>query len=201
MATYTLFSQQATGTSAAADTADYTFGVQFTVSVSATLTAMWFYSPSGVTVLPNLIVLYTVTGAALIHQESSPANFSWSGAAGSGWIRAPFATPQSLTAATNYKAAVGQNVSSTKNWYSATANYWSSGAGSGGITSGPLSAPNNAGATQGQDTFNTSVPAYPNTAFNAANYWVDLEITAASPAGSTKYQTGSAVPALIASAI
>jgi hypothetical protein len=175
---YTLFGQGATGTpGVTADPTPYTMGVQFTVSVSGgTLTAVWFYSDTGAGELPENILLYAVSGGTLVHAEAA----SWSGAAGTGWIRAVFASPPSLTSGTAYKACV-DNATVVSNWYTHTSNYWDTGAGSGGVTSGPLTAPNNAGGDGGQDTFSTSVPAYPNTSFNAANYWVDPEITTAAP--------------------
>jgi Domain of unknown function (DUF4082) len=171
MGNFTLFGQPASPATLTSDAVGYTMGVQFSVSQSATLTAIWFFSATGAAVLPGTILLYAVSGTSLVHSETA----SWSGAAGSGWVQALFSSPPSLTASTNYKAAVAQ--SSAANWYSTTANYWSSGAGSGGITNGPLSAPNNAGGDGGQATFNTSVPAYPNTSFNAGNYWVDPQVT------------------------
>jgi len=57
-------------------------------------------------------------------------------------------------------------------------------AGASGITSGPLSAPNNAGGDGGQDTFNVGGSlTYPSGSFNAANYWLDPEVTATAAAG------------------
>ncbi len=197
MTAYTLFSQEVTGSSLTTDPTGYTMGVQFTVSVSgATLTAIWFYSASGAGVLPQTIALYAVSGTSLVHQESA----SWSGAAGSGWVRAAFSSPPSLTASASYKACVLQDTNA--NWYSATAHYWDSGAGAAGITSGPLSAPNNAGADGGQDTFHSAASlTYPDGSFNAGNYWMDPEVTTAGPAAGASYLTGSAVPVLVSSAI
>ena len=173
MPSYTLFSQGATGSSLASDPSGYTMGVQFSFSTTgATLTAVWFYSASGAAVLPQTIALYAVSGASLTHQEAA----SWSGAAGTGWVRAAFTSPPSVTAATSYKACVFQATSA--NWYSATAHYWDSGPGSGGITNGPLSAPNNGASDSGQDTFHAGGSlSYPGSSFNAANYWVDPEVT------------------------
>jgi hypothetical protein len=179
MTVYTLFSQGATGTGGVTvDAQAYTLGVQFTVSVSgATLTAVYFYSDTGAAALPQTIALFAVSGASLVHSESA----SWSGAAGTGWVRAAFSSPPSLTSSASYKACALQTTA--VNWYTHTSNYWSSGAGSGGASSGPLSAPNNAGGDGGQDTFNASATlTYPATSFNAANYWVDPEVTTSSPA-------------------
>jgi Domain of unknown function (DUF4082) len=177
MATYTLFNQAATGASLTVDPVAYTMGVQFKVTLPGfSLAAVWFYSAATATVLPQTIALYDFLGSAnLIHSESA----TWSGAPGSGWVRAAFASPPALTAAPTidiYKACVLQN--STVNWYSATSHYWDTGSGSGGITSGPMNAPNNAGSHDGQDSFAASaILSYPSGSFNATNYWVDPEIT------------------------
>lgn len=173
MTAYTLFGQPANPATLTSDSADYTMGVQFSVSqAGCTLTAVWFWSAPGAAGLPETIALWAVTGQSLVHSETA----SWSGAAGSGWVKATFASPPSLTASTAYKASVFSN--SGNFFYSGTSHYWDTGAGSAGITNGPLSAPSNAGAAQGQDTFTSgSVMAYPATSFNASNYWVDPEIT------------------------
>lgn len=178
MTTYTLFGQSGGG-GLVADNASYTMGVQFTVSQSATLTGIWWYSAASAIARPETIALYLVSGTSLVHSEGTGVSpISWSGAAGSGWIRAAFATPPALTASTSYKACVF-HATTAVNWYSSTAHYWDSGSGSGGITNGPLSAPNNAGASPGQGSFNAASPiAYPGTTFNATNYWMDPEITA-----------------------
>jgi hypothetical protein len=168
----TLFGQAGGGT-LAADTGNYTMGAQFSVSQSGcTLTGIWFYSAALAGNRPSVIALYAVSGATLVHQETP----TWSGAAGSGWIRASFSSPPSLTSGTNYVAAVFCSPGGV-NWYSSTAHYWDSGAGSGGITSGPLSAPNSAGSVNGQDVFHSGAQAFPGTTFNATNYWVDPEVT------------------------
>lgn len=183
MPVYTLFSQQATGSVLASDITAYTMGVQFSVSQAATLSGIWFYSASGATQLPQTIALYQVSGTSLVTSQAA----TWSGAAGSGWVRAPFTSPPALTAGTAYKACVLNN-SGTVNWYSNTAHYWDTGTGSGGAANGPLSAPNNAGASPGQDSFNQgNVLAYPASTSLASNYWVDAEVTAsaAGPAASS----------------
>lgn len=173
MPVYTLFGQPATPAALAADTTNYTMGVQFSVSqAGGTLTAIWFFSAPGAGSLPATIALFAVAGQALVTSQAA----AWSGAAGSGWVRAAFTVPPSLTAGTAYKAAVLDNANT--NWYSATAHDWDTGAHAGGASNGPLSAPNNAGAAQGQDTFTASgALSYPATASNASNYWVDPEVS------------------------
>ena len=171
----TLFSQSGGGT-VAADTASYTLGVLFQVSTDTSLAAIWFYSASGAAALPATIAVFLQSSAALVSSQAA----TWSGAAGSGWVRAAFASPPSLTAATYYTAAVFYGGGA--NWYSATAHYWDTGAGASGITSGVLTAPNNATAAglshvTGQDGLDSSgVLAFPGGAFNAANYWADPEV-------------------------
>jgi len=171
---WTLFGQQATGSSLTADNAGNTIGVQFSVSRAGTLAAIWFYSAPTAIELPQHIALFRVSGASLVASQVP----TWSGAAGSGWVRAPFTTPPALTAGTAYKACVHD--ASGINYYSTTAHYWDTGPGQNGITSGPLSAPNNAGGDGGQDTFTepSVTVLYPATSFNASNYWVDPEVTA-----------------------
>lgn len=187
MTTYTLFGQPASPASIVSDSTAYTLGVQFSVASSGyTLTGIWFYSASGAASLPSTIGLYAVSGTSLVHSETP----SWSGAAGSGWVKATFASPPSLTSGAAYKGCV-LDASPGGNWYSATSHYWDTGSGSSGITSGPdLSAPNNAGGSGGQDTLNTgSTIAYPSSSFNAANYWVDVEVTP--PSAALSVVTGS----------
>lgn len=173
MAVYTLFGQSLTA-ALASDASTYTMGVQFSVSQPATLTAVWWYSAAGAANLPSQIALFAVSGASLVTSQAA----AWSGAAGSGWVRAPFTSPPALAAGISYKACIGDFLNNG-NFYSAIAHYWDTGAGQNGISNGPLSAPNNAGADHGQSSFhNAGVLAYPDTSFNATNYLVDPEITA-----------------------
>jgi len=190
MTVYSLFGQPAGFSTLTTDNVNYTMGVQFTVSVAATLTGIWWYSPAGAGILPDHIELWAVSGRSLVVNQAA----AWSGVAGSGWVRAPFNSPPSLTGGASYKGSIFKNDGSVNNFYGSIANYWSSGAGSGGISNGPLSAPNNAGGDGGQDTFDTtSVVAYPLSAFNATNYGVDVEVTVASAGATTwpvTYDTG-----------
>lgn len=193
MVTYRLWPSSPAAT-LTADPVAYTMGTQFSVSQAATLSGVWFYSAAGAAVLPQTIALYQFIGSAsLVHSETA----SWSGAAGSGWVRAAFASPPVLTAGVAYKAAVLQNTAA--NWYSATAHYWDTGPGSNGLTNGILSAPNNTGANGGQCSYTAgSALQYPATSFNATSYWIDPEVTT----GTTLQGAASlaATPALTASA-
>ena len=179
--TYDLFGQPANPAALTADASPYTMGVQFSVTLTAGATAVLagirFFSAAGAAILPQNIALYAVTGPVQVANQAA----SWSGAAGSGWVTALFNTPPALTSGTAYKGCIFQNTAA--NFYSSTGAYWSSGAGSGGITNGPLSAPNNAGGNGGQDTFSQgAVIGYPNTSFNATNYWIDVVVQVTTPA-------------------
>lgn len=173
MTVRTLFGQPTSGVPSAVtnDNSSYTMGNQFKVTSAATLTGVWFFSAPGAISLPSVIGLYAVTGPVQVHTETPV----WSGGAGTGWVRSDFATPQTLTVDAFYKIVVNDTAGS--NFYSGTAHYWDSGPGSAGITNGPLTAPNNAGSDGGQSTFHSGSIAYPDTSFNATNYWIDPEIT------------------------
>jgi hypothetical protein len=180
--TYTIFKQQPVSAPATNDNSAYTMGMQFQVSSAFTAAAVWFFSPyfpSQSPELPESIGIYHVGTQALVHSETP----TWSGSPGSGWVRAAFSSPPLLNATTDYKVVILKSGGSN-NWYASASNYWSSGAGASGLTNGPVSAPNNASALNGQtggggqDVFNVGTGlVYPNNAFNAGNYWVDVEVT------------------------
>lgn len=178
MTVYTLFGQTGGGT-IVSDGSTYTMGMQFTLSQPATLTGIWFYSAPTATALPAGCAIFQQTGAGTGTVVAGSRNDtpSWSGAAGSGWVKCTYASGPVLAAATIYKVVIEKDSSSLE--YSATSHYWDSGPGASGLTSGIITAPNNAGADGGQDTFVTGSPwpAYPATSFNAANYWIDVEVT------------------------
>jgi len=180
---YTLFGQ-VPAPALTADATGYTMGVQFSVSQAGTYTGVWFYSAAGAAALPSKVRLYAVSGQAVIVDQVA----AWSGIAGSGWVRAPVTSPPALTAGTASKAAVLQG--SAVNWYASAAHYWDTGAGQNGISNGPLSAPNNANSAQGQDSF-LAGDGYPNSSFNATNYWVDPEVSVAAAVVVTAQQQQS----------
>lgn len=177
MPVYTLFGQAGGGT-LAGDSSTATLGMQFTLAQNATLTGIWFYSPPGATALPTACAIYLKTGAGTgsIVSGSQINSPSWSGAAGSGWVKASYSSGPVLLTGNTYKVVVLKDA--TLNVYSGTSHYWDTGAGSGGLTSGIITAPNSAGGDGGQDTFTepSASLTYPATMFNATNYWVDLEV-------------------------
>ena len=174
--TYTIFKQQPVSAPSTNDNSTYTMGMQWSSSSTPTVNAIWWFSPYFPTQSPELpeeIGIYSVTGQTLI----ASATPTWSGPAGSGWVRAAFPSPPVLSASTNYKAVILKNGGSN-NWYASVSNYWTSGPGASGLSNGPLAAPNNAGGDGGQDTFNSGTGIiYPAGSFNGGNYWVDVEIS------------------------
>lgn len=178
MAVYRIFSAVSGPGAVASDQLEYTMGMQFTLSQSCSLTGIWFWTASGAGELPKKCAIYAVSGTSIVTGTENDTP-SWSGAAGSGWVKCTYNGAVTLAASTSYKVAVNGG-GGGNNWYSATAHYWDSGAGSGGLTSGPITAVNNGGGDGGQDTFTqTGSLAYPATSFNAGNYWADVEVTTA----------------------
>lgn len=176
MTAYTLFGQQAPGTAVQADATAYTFGMEFSLSQAATLTGIWWFSPPG-GALPVACAVYRVSNQTIVagSENDTPV---WSGAAGSGWLKCPYAAGPVLAAGVSYKVAV---LGPAANWYSLTSHYWDTGAGQNGLTAGIITAPNNAGGDGGQDTLHANPSfLYPNTSFNASNYWVDVEVSVSS---------------------
>ena len=165
----TLFSQASETVSATGSNSGGTIGLEFSVSSAGTLNALWLYSPSGwsLAALPSTIALYKVTGTSLV---VSQASVTWSGSAGSGWVRAAFTSPPSLTASTNYMAAAFLGAGS--NWFTYNDAYsWPA-------SNGPISAP----AGQGFYSTTATAVAYPSSQLSGYNWFLDLEV---SPTGAT----------------
>ena len=197
MAVYTVFGQPANPGSNNHDTAQYTMGMQFTLSQPAALTGIWWWSPTGALVLPGGTCIYQITGTNTGTQVTGTLHGSptWGGAtAGSGWVKETYDGSVTLSASTNYRVCILWTTATSD--YTATANYWSSGPGGSGITSGIITAPNSGSADGGnQDAFivGSGTFAYPNTSFNSGNYWVDVEVTTGGPAPGPNV-VGSNVP-------
>ncbi len=192
----TIWSQASpTGVSGYATTTENgTYGVYFTVDAASTLTAIWFYSPSGATSLPTATALYsttsTPTSGTLLASNSSP---SWSGAAGSGWVRDNSFPATALSTGTIYVGAYYG--ASFKQGYiytgAAPAAWFPSSSPSGLIT-----APEDITTTLYCNApYLNSSNAFPSTAINGANInWLaDVEVSAggtgpAQIAGPAQYQ-------------
>jgi hypothetical protein len=164
------------------DTANgFTLGVEFSLTQDCVVNNAWFYSPATVTQLPSDTGFYRVSDQALVVHNAAP---SWSGAAGSGWISAPF-TGAVLQAGVNYKYVVFQGLNVI--WNAAVANYYSTGFGGAGLTAGPIVIPNAAGATPGQQSYHQAgVISYPDTIAGPFSYGLDFEVTPLPPAAAVR---------------
>lgn len=170
MTTYSLLQPGATPNHLDSFTGQLTNGLVFAVSTAGTLSGIWHYSFSGAAVLPDTVGLFD-SGGATIFTNSSP---SWSGAAGSGWVKC--ATSHALSSGT-YTAAVGSAGGAT--WYSITNSAW------GPVTNGPLS------CTSDPNTFSTSGSfSFPGFAYGDNDIFVDVEITVAGAVSSLLMASG-----------
>ncbi len=155
----------------------YTLATEFQLSAPCTLDSIWFYSGAGAGALPTRCAIWNVGSQTVISGTDSTSP-SWSGSAGSGWVKCAYSGV--TLPAGDYKVAVfygGQ-----AKWFNFTTGYWgSAGPGATGISSGPLTAPGLSGATgPGQSSYNQATWGYPQTYGtdgNGENYWVDVEVT------------------------
>ena len=167
----------------------YILGTEFTLSQACTLDNLWFYSPPTATQLPTQCAIWDVNTQTMVAGtlQTSP---SWSGAAGSGWVSAPYSGV--TLPAGDYKASVWNAAApgSGTGWNNYAIGYFTSLDGQNGITTGPVTVPDAAAATSpGQSTYQTSSASflYPDqyVATEGQSYWVDPEVTpvtAAAPA-------------------
>ncbi len=158
-----------------------TIAMQFAVSSSQRVTNIWHYSAPACTALPDDCAIYSVASQTAV---VTVASATWSGAAGSGWVRCTN-LPATTLPAGSYKVAI-HRASTGPQWFTAVDHFWTTGNGSAGFTNGPLSAPNSAGSANGQGSFNNTTPGvltYP-TQFDDECYWLDIEVTPA-PATSS----------------
>lgn len=183
MTAYTLFGQTG-GATPAANTGNVTLGCEFEVASSVSLTGIWWNSPASAVALPSACAIYDQAAGTQASGtlDSSP---SWSGAAGSGWVKCSYGGAVTLISGKKYYVCV-YNGSGTL-WYASTTAYFTTGAGASGITNGPLSAPNNSSSAAGQNVAASGPGSISFPTINEAGkcYFVDVEVTVSSvsPAG------------------
>jgi len=170
---YTLF-RQSGGGALDSSTGGYTLGTRFSVSTTATLAAVWHYSQASDVSLPGIAAVWNQGTTTVVASTSTP---SWSGAAGSGWVRCPLSA--SLAAGNYVVSTTGKNDGQT--WYSITFSD------PGAITNGPLSCPDQPCYYDGTGD---GVLRYPASAFGADNIWVDVEISVAAASASGLLMAG-----------
>jgi hypothetical protein len=140
------------------DSSAVNLGVQFTASQSGSVTGVRFYKAAANTGA-HVGSLWTSSGSLL-------AQGTFTGESASGWQTLVFSSPVAITAGTTYVASYF----APSGHYSFTPQGFSS-----AVTNGPLTAPASGSTTPGNGVFSYgSGPAFPNTTYNANNYWVDV---------------------------
>lgn len=141
-------------------------GVKFVSSINGTIKAVRYYRKAGMNGL-HIGELYSKDGTKL-------AQAPFTNETASGWQTAVFLTPVQVTAGQSYTAAVFF----TDGNYLEENDYFKGK----GVVNGTLSAPadgtsgasgKDPGSGQGVYIYST-VPAFPNTLYRSANYWIDV---------------------------
>ena len=180
----------------ATDQTGYTLGLEFTLSQSCSLQKIWHYSPTGAaadgsakaTVLPSRCLIWNA-GTQTAVPGSDNSSPSWldpgggAAAAGDGWVYCDYSSSGvTLQPSVSYKVSTFHAAGA--DWFGAVANIFGTGNFQGsGITSGPLTILNNAAASPGQQSWNTTTFGYPATSTNPEADYIDVEVlpVAASP--------------------
>jgi hypothetical protein len=137
------------------DTSATQVGVSFTASVAGNVTGIRFYKASTNTGT-HVGSLWSSSGQLL-------ATATFTNESASGWETVLFSQPVQITAGTTYVASYF----APNGHYSYTSSGFSS-----AVTNGPLTALANATTPNG--VFSGSLSSFPQSSFNATNYWVDL---------------------------
>lgn len=159
-----------------------TISMQVNVTHAAQSVNIWHYSGPGCTALPDDCAIYNIAGPVAVVTVTGA---TWSGAAGSGWVKCTNLPATSL-AVGSYKVATHRATTGPQ-WFTAISSFWTTQLGSTGVlVNGPVNAPTRA-ASANQGTFDNLTPGvitYP-TQFNDEGYWLDLEVlpTAAAAGG------------------
>jgi hypothetical protein len=181
-------------TSAGNDGVGTSLGVEFTVTSAANFTGWFFWqndrSNDGVS-----FGLYQMSDSTTGTLLTSVSGLSLTTAPG--WNRANPTAPVALTPGTHYRAVVwsSSNVTSGNGglWYTLTANGFPTPPGD--LINGPLlvySPPNALNQLQGSFKEPAASLAVTDSAFNFANYWIDVEVTdGAAPASAAAAGTAT----------
>lgn len=147
-------------------------GVKFSSNVAGTVQAIRFYKGTGNT--------GTHVGNLWDGSGNNLGSATFSGETASGWQQVGLPTPVQISANTVYVASYHTTVGH----YAADQNFF----GTTGVTNGPLTAlKDGASGPDGVYTYGSS-SSFPNTGFNASNYWVDLVL---SPNGKSIWSSSS----------
>jgi hypothetical protein len=144
-----------------------TAGAIFTLSQPAALTGIWYYSDSAESALPTECAIWDVASKSIISSTHN-ASPSWSGAAGSGWVKCTYNGSVTLDArADGYVSTVLINVGS-KAFQSSTPYP---------VTSGIITAPVSELGLVNSPYQNSASLVFPGTSGGALNWFVDVEVT------------------------
>jgi hypothetical protein len=187
-ATASLFSPSATpATITANDPNAVDLGVKFQASTNGMIVGIRFYKgPQNIGT--HIGDLWTTSGTLL-------ATATFSNESAGGWQQVNFSSPVSITAGTTYIASY----ETTSGEYSADSNYFAN-----SVTNGPLTAPSSSSSGgNGIFAYGSSNP-FPNSTFEAENYWIDAVFTSPSLSGpalsnvaaSDAYSAGAAATTL-----
>jgi hypothetical protein len=191
MTSYRLYPATSGPGASTADTAQYTMGLSFEVTAPGLNFTGWFwwYADLAQDASARSFALWetagTGAGTYIAGSETTSA------ALVPGWNFTSYTgTAIELAAGQEYRAVVAIPGLGGGNGYSSTGAFWDTGPGSGGITSGPLTAYGQGAEPAGdrQMVFDASpsnppdvTANYPSSSFNAANYWLDVQVSAAAP--------------------
>jgi len=149
------------------DTSAVELGVKFRADVDGFISGLRFYK-SAANTGTHIANLWTANGALV-------ATATFAGESASGWQQAMFASPVAIAANTTYVASYHTD----SGHYSASGAYF---AGT-GVDAPPLHALPDWGSSNG--VFRYGVSGFPNSSWNATNYWVDVVFTTSAPAADT----------------
>jgi hypothetical protein len=155
-----------------------TMGTEFTLSSGCTLNRIWFYSPPGVSVLPDGCMIWDIATQQMVPgtKNLSPP---WSAGPGSGWVSCAYngVTLPAGDYVTSVYYGGGQRFYVEQNNY-----FGGSGpASAAGIVTGPLTSPNLANAAPpGNSRYRLGGLLFPDTTDDedhGETRWVDVEVT------------------------
>jgi N,N-dimethylformamidase beta subunit-like protein/uncharacterized protein DUF4082/fibronectin type III domain protein/Big-like domain-containing protein len=165
---YTIFDFATPSVADAADGISIELGVKFTASSSGSITGVRFYK--------STLNTGTHTGSLWSAAGTRLAQATFTNETATGWQTVTFASPVAIAAGTTYVAS-----------YFAPIGHYSvsSGGLSSSVTNGPLTALGNSTSSNGVYAYGAA-SGFPNSSFNATNYWVDAMFAhAPSPAAPT----------------
>ena len=172
------FGNATPGTASAADSSAVELGVRFTADRNGYVTGVRFYKGPGNT--------GTHTGSVWSTSGTRLATATFTGETATGWQTVTFPSGVLVTAGTTYIASYHAPVGR----YAVDVGYFSGSA----VHNSPLHLPaNSTSAPNGLYRYGTS--AFPNSSYNASNYWVDPVFATTGTSDATPPQVTSTTPA------